>query len=115
MTPSMRAFTTPLVLARRDTEAFIERFLQNSEDLTDPDISPIQADLSGLPPALFSCGTRDGLLDDSLFMSARWAAAGNAAELSLWPGGSHAFQSMDTALAEASNRQIDDFLKRLSA
>jgi len=114
MTPSMRAFTMPLVLARRDTEAFVARFLQNGEDISDPDISPIHAELAGLPPALFSCGTRDGLLDDSLFMSARWAAAGNEANLSLWPGGPHAFQSMDTALAEASNRQIDDFLKRLA-
>jgi acetyl esterase/lipase len=114
MTPSMRAFTTPLVLARRDTEAFIARFLQNGEDIADPDISPIHADLAGLPPALFSCGTSDGLLDDSLFMSARWSAAGNAAELSLWPGGPHAFQSMSTALAEASNREIDEFLARLS-
>jgi acetyl esterase len=114
MTPSMRAFTTPLVLARRDTEAFVARFLQNGEDLADPDVSPIHADLAGLPPARFSCGTRDGLLDDSLFMAARWAVAGNKAELSLWPGGPHAFQSMDTAMAEASNRQMDDFLKRLS-
>lgn len=115
MTPSMRAFTTPLILARRDTEAFVARFLQDGEDLTDPDISPIHADLSGLPPALFSCGTRDGLIDDTLFMSARWAAAGNAAELSLWPGGAHAFQGMDTEMAAASNRQMDDFLRRLSA
>ena len=114
MTPSMRSFTTPLVLARRDTEAFIERFLQNGEDVADPDISPVHADLSGLPPALFSCGTSDGLLDDSLFMSARWTAAGNEAELSLWPGGPHAFQSMSTPMAEASNRQIDGFLARLS-
>ena len=114
MTPSMRAFATPLVLARRDTEAFTARFLQNGEDLADPDISPIHADLASLPPALFSCGTRDGLLDDSLFMSARWSAAGNTAELSLWPGGPHAFQSMPRAMAEASNRQIDRFLARLS-
>ncbi len=113
MTPSMRSFTTPLVLARRDTEAFISRFLQNGEDVGDPDISPIQADLSGLPPALFSCGTSDGLLDDTLFMCGRWSAAGNEAELSLWPGGAHAFQSMSTRMAEASNRQIDEFLARL--
>ncbi len=113
LTPSMRAFETPLVLARRDTEAFIERFLQNSEDVGDPDISPIHADLAGLPPALFSCGTSDGLLDDTLFMCGRWSAAGNQTELSLWPGGPHAFQSMPTEMAAASNRQIDEFLAGL--
>ena len=112
LTPSMRSFTTPLVLARRDTEAFIKRFLQNGEDVGDPDVSPIHANLSGMPPALFSCGTSDGLLDDTLFMCGRWSAAGNEAELSLWPGGPHAFQSMSTKMAEASNRQIDAFLAR---
>ena len=114
MTPSMRAFTTPLVLTRRDTENFTARFLQNGEDVGDSDISPLHADLSGLPPALFSCGTSDGLLDDSMFMYSRWISAGNNAQLSLWPGGPHAFQSMSTSLSEASNRQIDDFLKTLA-
>lgn len=114
MTPSMRKFTTPLVLTRRDTENFTARFLQDGEDVGDPDISPLQADLEGLPPALFSCGTCDGLLDDTLFMSSRWAAAGNVAQLSLWPGGPHAFQSMSTPLSDASNRRIDDFLRALA-
>ncbi len=114
MTPSMRKFTTPLVLTRRDTENFTASFLQNGEDVSDPDLSPLQADLADMPPALFSCGTRDGLLDDSMFMSSRWISAGNSARLSLWPGGPHAFQSMSTSLSEASNRQIDDFLKTLA-
>ena len=107
MTPSMRAFTEPLVLTRHDTEHFIDAFLQNGEDYAYPDISPIHADLTGLPPALFSCGTRDGLIDDTLFMAARWAAAGNHSDVALWPGGPHAFQGMDIPLAAASNRQID--------
>jgi len=34
----------------------------------DPDVSPLHADLSNLPPALFTIGTQDPLLDDSLFM-----------------------------------------------
>ena len=50
---------------------------------------------SGLPPALFSVGTKDALLDDSLFMAARWEAAGNGAQLAVWPGGIHVFQGFD--------------------
>nr|WP_245214912.1 alpha/beta hydrolase fold domain-containing protein [Pararoseomonas indoligenes] len=37
-------------------------------DLRDPAISPLYADLAELPPALFTVGTIDPLLDDTLFM-----------------------------------------------
>ncbi len=37
--------------------------------------------MTGLPPARFVVGTNDPLLDDTLFMAARWRAAGNLAEL----------------------------------
>ncbi|MBV8949314.1 MAG: alpha/beta hydrolase [Actinobacteria bacterium] len=55
----------------------------------DPDVSPLYADLRGLPPALFSVGTNDHLLDDTLFMAARWEAAGNSTELLVYPDTPH--------------------------
>jgi acetyl esterase len=39
-----------------------------------------------MPIALFSCGTLDPLLDDTLFMAARWQAAGSPAQLAIYPG-----------------------------
>ena len=62
-----------------------------------PTISPLYADLGGLPPALFSVGTRDLLLDDTLFMAARWASAGNPLDLAIWPGGCHVFIRFDSS------------------
>ena len=35
-----------------------------------------------MPPALFTCGTDDALIDDTIFLASRWHAAGAHAELS---------------------------------
>jgi len=81
----------------------------------DPDVSPIMADLRGLPPALFTVGTNDSLLEDTLFMWTRWRAAGNPAELEIHPGAMHAFDYMPIAAAE---KAIDDsvaFIRRVTA
>ena len=59
-------------------------------------------------------GTQDALLDDTLFMHARWVAAGNAAELAIYPGGAHGFTLFPSALADQAAARMDDFLSRLS-
>jgi len=76
-----------------------------------PEISPLYANLSGLPPALFTVGTLDMLLDDSLFMHARWQAAGNTAEIAVYPGGVHGFNGFPTSLARAANARQDEFIR----
>ncbi|MBO41347.1 MAG: hypothetical protein CL729_07350 [Chloroflexi bacterium] len=87
---------------------FYDQFLQNGEDRTDPDISPLNGKLDNLPPALFTVGTLDPLLDDSLFMHSRWIAAGNPSEIAIYPGGLHAFNNGDTELARTANdRRIE--------
>ena len=70
----------------------------------------VLADVSGLCPALFSVGTRDLLLDDTLMMAPLWAAAGNDTELGVFPGGAHVFQAFPGKLAQDGLRRIDDFL-----
>ncbi len=116
LTPSARAWgTTRLILSTRDVEMFVRHFLVRGGSVEDPDISPLKARLDGLPPALFSVGTRDCLIDDSMFMAARWLAAGNAAELAIYPGGAHVFQGFATALAEASLARMDAFLNGIAA
>jgi acetyl esterase/lipase len=82
------------------------------EEQRDPACSPLFADLTGLPPALFTVGTADHLLDDSLFLAARWQTWGNEAELAVYPDCTHAFLRFPLALAERARARITAFLAR---
>ena len=116
MTPSQRQFgNTRLVLRTIDMQQFYNAFLPDGPDRRTPDISPLYANLKGLCPALFSVGTCDALLDDSLFMHARWVAAGNPAELAIYPGGAHGFTLFPNALSSDAAARMDTFLKRVTA
>ena len=77
----------------------------------DPDLSPLYADLRDLPPALFTVGTADALLDDTLFMAARWEAAGNRAELRVYEEACHAFTAFPIAVAQDANEAQLAFLR----
>jgi acetyl esterase len=111
MTPSARrAPDDTLILPRQAIEWFVAQFSVAGKE-SDPDVSPIWADLRGLPSALFSVGTLDPLLDDSLFMHARWIAAGNQAELAIYPGAVHGFNAFPYELARQANQRVSDFLK----
>jgi acetyl esterase/lipase len=77
-------------------EFFTECFLPGRSDdqRRDPSISPAFADLRDLPPALMSVGSSDHLLDDTLTLSTRWAAAGNEVELLVLPDMPHGFMAV---------------------
>ena len=114
MTPSQRQFgDTRLVLRTIDIQQFYNAFLPTITDRRMPDISPLYADLKNLCPALFSVGTKDALLDDTLFMHARWIAAGNQAELAIYPGGAHGFTLFPSALSKLATAKTDAFLNRV--
>ena len=111
MTPSARQFGDErYVLRTIDIVKFMEAYLPTVDDRRSPDVSPLFADLRGMPQALFTVGTRDALLDDTLFMYARWVAAGNRAELAIYPGAVHGFTLFPSTLATAANARCDAFL-----
>ena len=115
MTPSQRSFGNErLVLRTNDIVQFANAFLPSVPDRRDPDISPLYARLHNMPPALFTVGTADALLDDSLFMHARWIAAGNHAELEVYPGGAHGFTLFPNAQADKAAASMDAFLRRVT-
>jgi acetyl esterase len=114
MTPSQRNWgDRQLVLSTPIMRWFGRCFVgdRDAQTLRDPDLSPLYAHLHDLPPALFSVGDRDPLLDDSLFMAARWKAAGNEAELQVWPESVHGFTAFQLALARAALDAQYEFLR----
>jgi len=114
MTPSQRQFgNTRLILRTIDMQQFYNAFLPTIVERRDPDISPLYAELNGLCPALFTVGTKDALLDDTLFMHARWVAAGNPAELAVYPGGAHGFTLFPSDLAREAATRAEAFLNRV--
>jgi acetyl esterase len=115
MSPSQRLWgERNLVLSGPIMVWFSDQFVpgRDREARRDPDISPLFADLTGMPPAIFTCGTQDPLLDDTLFMEARWRQAGHAAELQLWPEAPHGFVSLPMSVADAALAAEHDFLNR---
>jgi acetyl esterase len=115
LTPSVRRWgERNLVLSTPIIEWFAACFLgaMTPEDRQRPDVSPLHADLAGLPPALFTVGELDPLLDDSLFMASRWHQAGNGAELVVCPESIHGFVAFPHDIATLSLARQADFLAR---
>lgn len=88
--PAAWHFDLPLVLDVEIMQNFQKAFTPGTtqEQRRDPKISPLFADMSKLkcPPALFTCGSLDCLLDDSVFMSTKWMMSGAESILKIYPG-----------------------------
>ncbi len=78
-------------------------------------ISPLFADLRGLPPILLHVGEDEILLDDSMRMAERVRAAGGQAEVVVWSGMWHVFQVFAPFVPEANRSiaRIGDFIREM--
>jgi acetyl esterase/lipase len=118
LTPSqrgMRATLGPDVLDPERIAFFADCYLPGltAEQRRAPSASPLFADLHGLPPALFSVGTNDHLLDDTLLMAARWRAAGNDVALFVAPDMPHGFGAFACEMTRAAAAATDAWFARV--
>ena len=96
---------------RDDTGFPLDLYLpgMSDEKRRDPDVSPLYADLRGMPPALFTVGSNDHLLDDTLFMAARWEVAGNRTRLLVYPETPHGCIALPSVAGHFFPRLFDFF------
>lgn len=113
-TPSVRHWDQEGLILEPDTMTwFGEHYVSGQRvALDDPDFSPLYGRLHDMPPALFSVGTWDPLLDDTLFMATRWLAAGNETELAVYPGGVHAFDAFPIEIATTARDRMHGFIAK---
>ncbi|MCY3633290.1 MAG: alpha/beta hydrolase [bacterium] len=105
----------PDVLDPEGLQFMIECFTPGMSDAErrDPDVSPLFADLSGLPPCLVSVGTYDHLADDSLFFAVRMAAAESPVELAVYPDSPHGFMVFPSEMTKCHAKRLDAWIASL--
>jgi len=80
------------------------------DERRDPSLSPLYADLGGLPPALLLVGDKDPLFDDTTLLAERWSAANDNADLALAPEAPHGFNRLPTRMARKTNAYVRGWL-----
>jgi monoterpene epsilon-lactone hydrolase len=93
-------------------KAMARTYKGRGADMTDPEASPVFADLKSLPPMLVLAGGHDITLDDSRLLKERATAAGVDCELRIFPEMVHHFQVFaDLPQTTDSFNDIAAFLK----
>ncbi len=101
ITPEMHRWTSPFYVGDNDPET--------------PLLSPVHADLSGLPPLLIHVGDDEILLSDSTRLAENAEKADVVVELEVWPGMWHDFTMSSGILPEGqhSAEEIGGFIERM--
>ena len=84
-------------------------FLGDTGDPRDSLVSPLYADLGGLPPLYIQASRDEVLLDDSRSFAERARQAGLEVRLDLFPGQQHTFQ-----MAAGRSPEADEAIRRLA-
>ena len=91
------------------------RLYANGIPLEDPRLSPVFADLAGLPPLLIHVGENEVVLSDSTRLAANAVASGVDIDLKIWPNAPHVFQLFAGFVPQANQslQEIGQYIKQL--
>lgn len=98
------------LLGKAEIESLRKAYL-GSRSPTDPQASPLYADMTGFPPLLLQVGSGEVLLDDTLRLADKARQAGVDVTTEIWPGMPHQWQLFPSLLddADRSNAKIAEF------
>jgi acetyl esterase/lipase len=107
-----RAGIDPIFRGRGDTS--LATGYAGTHATTEPLISPLFADLRGLPPTLIQVGDEEILLSDSTMLEKALLEAGVEVQLEVWQGMWHVFQVAAPWVSESrlALRHIENFLNQ---
>jgi acetyl esterase/lipase len=111
-TMDTKALEDPMV--NRAALKFFSDFYANKEDKSHPLISPLFANLAGLPPLLIQVGTAETLLDDSRRLATRARYAGVDVSYAEWEGMPHIWHIFAPLLEKSRKAIIElgEFVER---
>jgi len=92
----------------------VSAYYCREDDLTHPLVSPVFADLAGLPPLYIQVGSDEILLSDSTRIADKVRDAGGDVEIETWPGMWHVFQVFVRRVPESRRAvcKIGDYVRR---
>lgn len=106
-----RAEVDPLT-QKAKVAMMVRAYIGRDGDPSNPDVSPINGDLAGLPPILVHVGNNETVLGDTELLQARAAAVGTRVEAVVWDDMIHHFQVFpELAESRDSLAQIGAWLR----
>lgn len=97
-----------------DIDVVARYYCPDESQWRNPLVSPVFANVAGLPPTLIQVGDDEILLSDSTRFAEKLAAQGIDVELEIWPGMWHVFQMFVGKMPEsrAGIRKIAAYIKK---
>jgi len=97
----------------KDMHIVTDHYCGEGVDLQNPLVSPVFANVAGLPPTFIQVGDDEILLSDSTRLAEKMKAAGLEVEIEIWPEMWHVFQLFIGKMPESRRavRRIGAYLK----
>ncbi|MEM8994005.1 MAG: alpha/beta hydrolase [Acidobacteriota bacterium] len=102
-TPSLDAHAALDPVVQRPGLLKMSKLYLGDADPWDPEVTPLRADLSQLPPTLIQAGGAETLVDDAKRLAARAEAHGVDVTLDVWPDMIHAWHLFAGRLEEGQS------------